>query len=78
MKTEGEDEVQDDFYDSGLSGISSRRGGTGLVRKWVQPQILQVPLEHPGVNIRFAVINVCLQLMKEVREGDKDAGVITL
>lgn len=25
MKTEGEDEVQDDFYDSGMSGISSRR-----------------------------------------------------
>lgn len=29
-------------------------------------------LEHPGINIKFAVVTVHLKLMKEVRAGGRD------
>lgn len=54
--------------------LAAGEGRTGLVGKWVQPWTLQESLEQPGISIRFAVINICLKLMKEVRVGGKDSG----
>lgn len=40
--------------------------------------LLQVLLEHSGISIKFAAVNVCLKFVKEVRARDKGSGVITL